>query len=278
MSIDAIRAQLDWMNKKDEKHIQITYSVGSTVEFLDVRIENSNGLLTTSVFHKPAAELYVLPYSSDHPRHIHINIPYRALLRAVRLCSDVYTFDKERLKIEMILLLNGYLPKFIKWHINRFYRLNQAMHVFTSLDLEQYGILHRKLLYLPTRREKKYLATTSNVNIEQLHDYNEKVEKKLWNKKILMVPHTFESGPVMNFKRDFRKLWTKYYDYQGSIMKDVRLTVTTLTNLSMNDLLLRKKSPRSLLTKMNSTWGESMGNAPQFGKVFFLTVFFRALV
>ena len=28
MLVDDIRAKLDWMNKKDEKHIRITYSVG----------------------------------------------------------------------------------------------------------------------------------------------------------------------------------------------------------------------------------------------------------
>jgi hypothetical protein len=33
------------MNKKDEQHIRITYSVGFSVEFLDVYAENCNGLL-----------------------------------------------------------------------------------------------------------------------------------------------------------------------------------------------------------------------------------------
>ncbi|CAF3437843.1 unnamed protein product [Rotaria socialis] len=38
--------------------------------FLDVLVENQNGLLTTSVYHKAAAEPYIVPFSSDHPRHI----------------------------------------------------------------------------------------------------------------------------------------------------------------------------------------------------------------
>ena len=38
-----------------------------------------------------------------------------------------------------------------------------------------------------------------------------------------MLPHTFESGPLLEFKREFRKLWTQYYIYKGSLMKDVRL-------------------------------------------------------
>ena len=38
MSIDKIRAKLDWMNEKDGEHIRITHSVGFKVEFLDVQI------------------------------------------------------------------------------------------------------------------------------------------------------------------------------------------------------------------------------------------------
>ena len=45
-------------------------------------IQNDNGHLTTSVFHKPTAEPYILPYTSNHPRHGHRNIPYAALRRA----------------------------------------------------------------------------------------------------------------------------------------------------------------------------------------------------
>jgi hypothetical protein len=98
---------------------------------------------------KPAAEPYVLPFSSDHPRCIHINIPYEALLHAARYCSDVFAFDKERLNIEMILLLNGYPPRFFQRHFDQFFRLNQATHVFIELDAKQYAKLHHKLSYLP---------------------------------------------------------------------------------------------------------------------------------
>jgi hypothetical protein len=255
MSVDEIHAKLDWMNKKDEKHIHITYSVGFKVEFLDVNIENCNGSLITSVFHKPAAEPYVLPFVSDHPQHIHINIPYQGLLRASRLCSDVNAFDRERLEIELILLINGYPPRFIKRHFDRFFRLNQATSVFMTLDTKQYENLHRKFLYLPTRREKKssrQRTTNDKDNSEQTYENPDTVEKKRWNKKILILPHTFESGPLLDFKRQFRQLWAKFYVYQGSPMNDVRVMITTLSNPSLNDLLVHKKPSRSLLTKMET--------------------------
>jgi hypothetical protein len=258
MSVDAIRAKVDLMNQKDEKHIKITYSVGFAVEFLDVHIENCNGALSTCVYHKPATEPYVLPFSSDHPRHIHVNIPYEALLRAARLCSHVYAFDRERLDIEMILLLNGYPPRFIRRHFDRFFRLNQVVQVFTELEPIQYHKLHHKLLFLPTRREKKYeRRTCDNNNCDHLNENDVQLAKKQWNKKVLLLPHTYGSGPLLDFKREFRKLWVKSYAYQGSIMKDVRLVITTLSNPSLNDLLVQKKPSRSLLAKMETSSSSS---------------------
>jgi hypothetical protein len=183
-----------------------------------------------------------------------IKIPYEALLRAARYCSDVYTFDKERLNIEMILLVNGYPPQFLQHHFNRSFQLNQAVQVSTELDEQQYQQLHQKLLCLPTRREKKYQRIADNeLHTEKLYDIEDQLDKKAWNKKILFLSHIFESGPLLNFKGEFRELWIKSYVYPGSAMKDVRLMMTTLSNPSLNDLLVRKKSSRLLLSKMETS-------------------------
>ena len=69
LSFDQIKAKLDTADHKD-RNIRIKYQIQSCVEFLDVVIQNDNGQLTTSVFHKPTAEPYILPYTSDHPRHV----------------------------------------------------------------------------------------------------------------------------------------------------------------------------------------------------------------
>ena len=46
--------------KAKDINIGITYSIGTSVDYLDVAIENRDGQLNTSVFHKPAAEPCVL--------------------------------------------------------------------------------------------------------------------------------------------------------------------------------------------------------------------------
>ena len=207
-------------------HIQLV----SKAEFLDVNIENSNGSLITSVFHKPAAEPYVLPFGSDHPRHVHINIPYEALLRAARLCSNVDTFDKERLKIEMILLLNGYPPKFIKDHFNRFFRLNQVISVFSSLDATQYETLHQKLLYLPNTKRKenvieqgrimRILVVVVVVVVNVWIRIMIQIQRNKWNRKILMLPHTIlRVVHYWSSNMNFVNYGQSIMFYKGSLMK-----------------------------------------------------------
>ena len=93
----------------NERHpnIKLTYEINSIVSFLDVRIERKHDQVLTSVYHKPAAEPYVVPFKSDHPRHIFRNIVQGALLRAVRYSSTLIEFNHERRAIKLMLLYNG---------------------------------------------------------------------------------------------------------------------------------------------------------------------------
>ena len=43
-------------------NIKLVRQIGTSVSFLDVYIENKNGILATSVFHKEAAEPYIVPF------------------------------------------------------------------------------------------------------------------------------------------------------------------------------------------------------------------------
>ncbi|CAF4331924.1 unnamed protein product, partial [Rotaria sordida] len=61
---DQIKAKLENVHRKDP-NIRISYSIQSTIDFLDVTVSNEGGHLKTSIFHKSAAEPYVLPYTSD---------------------------------------------------------------------------------------------------------------------------------------------------------------------------------------------------------------------
>jgi hypothetical protein len=246
LSVDKINDMLNSIKTKD-KHIQITSKIGQSIEFLDVSIENRDGELKTFVFHKSMAEPYILPYQSDHPRHIHKNMPYVGLLRAARLCSDVKDFDAERLNIEMILLLNGYPPNFISHHIKNFFIKFNSMSVRTELDATMYQQLHHQLLYKPTRREKELQdmddGTGKILRTRQRHE----------PKNQIIIHHTFESGPMLNFKEKYRRLWNQSYVSTGSRIGKPRLIIGTSNNPCLQSLFVSKKPPREMLTKMEPT-------------------------
>ena len=244
LSIERINTMLDVANRKD-KHIQITSNIGQSIDFLDVHIENKNGELNTSVFHKSMAEPYIVPYASDHPRHIHRNMPYVGLLRALGLCSSAQDFDAERLNMEMVLLLNGYPPKFISHYIKRFFSKFNAMSVWTELDSGAYQILHQQLLHKPTRREEQLQKTSDHTDDSLLQ------RQRREHKNQILIHHTFESGPLLNFKSQYRQLWSKSYITSGTRIGKPRLIIGTINNPCLRSLFVSKKPPEEMLTKMD---------------------------
>ena len=88
-------------------NIKLEASIGQCVTFLDLLVSNNHGTLSSSVYHKPAAEPCVVPFMSDHPRHVFANVVRAALVRAVRYSSTLDTFHKERRAIRLMLLYNG---------------------------------------------------------------------------------------------------------------------------------------------------------------------------
>ena len=86
-----------------------TSTIDNPIPFLDVQIKKIGNDLITSVYHKEAAEPYVVPFQSDHPRHVFVNIIECALLRAIRYSSTLQEFNHERRAIKLMLLYNGFV-------------------------------------------------------------------------------------------------------------------------------------------------------------------------
>ncbi|CAF1551244.1 unnamed protein product, partial [Adineta ricciae] len=201
-----IYVQLNIIETKDA-NIRITTTTSSRIEFVDVLVENNHGQLRTSVFHKPAAEPYFIPFLSDHPRHIHRNTIKGQLIRAARVCSHVKDFNKERLNIEFTLLLNSYPPRLISYHFKKFFQQNNISLLMEELDQTIYQRFHRHLINKPTRREHQMQQRASNIN-----------QCQYTNKKAIRGYYTFETGPMLKFSDELRSLWKKHYQDNHPIM------------------------------------------------------------
>ena len=245
-TIDEINVQLEKAKIRD-MNIKIDPTIDTRVHFLDVTIANENGQLRTSIYHKPTAEPYILPYTSDHPRHTHRNIPYTALLRAARICSNVDDFALECIRIDISLLLNNYPPHFITKQFNRFFHFNNAMSVSDTMNTRLYSRLHENLLYEPTRREKQ-LQT-------MLHDPVRAptvLQAKIWDRQLMFPRYLFDSALSTTFQKHFNKWWKENYAITGSPVEQVRVRLVPNTNPTLETYFIHKKPARELLTRIET--------------------------
>lgn len=90
--------------------------------------------------------------------------------------------------------------------------------------------LHHELIYQLTGRERK----------QQQHP------QVLANRREIRVPFTFESGPLLHFKRDLNQLWKQFYVYQNSPLNDISLRIESRINKSLNQLLSLNKPMKAL--------------------------------
>ncbi|CAF4821807.1 unnamed protein product, partial [Rotaria sp. Silwood2] len=112
---------------------------------------------------------------------------------------------------------------------------------------EAYQNLHHTLLYKPTKRENKTNVQSNDQLIENQTTYEHKDQ--------IYLHYTFETGPLLDFKKEYRKIWEKHYVYPGSRCKNTRLILGTLLNHTLQDLLIHKKPKREMLTRMQPTTG-----------------------
>ena len=141
------------------------------------------------------------------------------------------------MNIELTLLLNGYPPRFVSYYLKQFFEQNNASSIITQSDNNTYIELHQKLLNQPTRRERELRNIISDPT---QFSPNLLEQRQSYNKKEIRVSFTFESGPMLDFKREFRRLWKKHFIYPGSVMNSITLKIDAQTNKSLSQLLIRK--------------------------------------
>ncbi|CAF4004891.1 unnamed protein product [Rotaria sordida] len=129
--------QIDIWNKFDE-NIKLKANIASFTNFLDLYMENRDGILFTTVYQKPSYEPYYLPFSSIHPLHMKKNIPFTMLLRAIRYCSTFQTYLDECDKLRVALLLNKYPNKILEQQFNNVLKKFNIDQPLTVTNYDKY--------------------------------------------------------------------------------------------------------------------------------------------
>ncbi|CAF1164425.1 unnamed protein product, partial [Adineta ricciae] len=251
-----LRKLLDEANQW-HPNIKLEYKISRSLPFLDVLLTNHNGILLTSVYHKPAAEPYVVPFSSDHPRHTFVNIIQTSLKRAVQYSSTFEAFNDERRRIKLMLLYNGYPSSFIDQQFHKFF--NEYIYATSILSFieneSQYYLLHHDILGQPTPQKSQVAsrATMADVDNDQANATTETIAKEsiknIQNKPInyadrLFLHYTHEKR-FHPLKRGMHHVYEKVYKYTPAM--DLKLIVGNRNRRDATHELVRKRPKRSLL-------------------------------
>ncbi|CAF1366802.1 unnamed protein product [Adineta steineri] len=175
--------QVDRWNTIDV-NIKLSANINLYADFLDLHMENKDGILLTSVFHKPSYEPYYLPFHSIHPLHMKQNIPFTMLLRGIRYCSIFQAYLQERDHLRMALLLNQYPIKFIDQQFNR---LLEKFNILQPLTSNNYDTIRLQIINSPI-----------------------KVKEPINYGRSMFVHFTYCSS-MKSFPQKFHQLWNKYF-------------------------------------------------------------------
>ncbi|CAF3147175.1 unnamed protein product [Rotaria sp. Silwood2] len=175
--------QIDRWNEFD-MNIKLTANISNQTDFLDVHIENQNGKLFTSVYHKPSYEPYYLPFNSIHPLHMKKNIVFTMMLRALRYCSTLQSYLEERGKLRMALLLNKYPGQFIDQQFNN---VLKKFNINEILTINNYDTIRQRVINIPYKEKTPI-------------DYSTK-----------MFIHFTYCSNMRTFPKKFHVLWQKYF-------------------------------------------------------------------
>ncbi|CAF1139939.1 unnamed protein product [Rotaria sordida] len=163
------KALKDLLDEANTWHpnIKLEYKISKRLPFLDVVLRNDAGILSTSLYHKPTAQPYVVPFISDHPRHTFVNVIHTSLAHAITYSSTFDIFNNERCHIKLTLLLNGYPSSFIEKQCRKFFDDYISPTSFLPfIDNEKtFFLMRNKLLEQPTDLQSQVALSAAQANI-----------------------------------------------------------------------------------------------------------------
>jgi hypothetical protein len=106
--------------------LKFTTDISETsANFLDVTLKKNGNKIETTVYTKPTDAHMYLHYTSFHPQHQKISIPYSQAIRIGRICSSNESFIECTEKLKINLSERGYPINLIKKAIEKAAQLDR---------------------------------------------------------------------------------------------------------------------------------------------------------
>ena len=211
-------------------NVHIHAATGVEVHFLGAHVGNKEGSLYTRVYHDSNHQKYALPYVIGHSTVAHSHWLRSALMRAVRYCTSVEDFNRERIYLEVTCLTNGYSLAFVEKQVQQFFTRFDVASLRVIPDPHMYRQLRRRLFNFISEQQR---AAEKNEELET-------------NDRIARLSYRYEYGSKHLFDTKLREILSKHLDTPDQPTKNkIKIILATKHRYSMNALLSGQK-PSSL--------------------------------
>ena len=170
-------------------NIRFTSEINTVcIPFLDVKVIRQNCNVITDIYHKATDSYQYIKFSSCHPKHVKINIPFILANRITRIVSDVNLRDVRFRELRENLIKRDYPIKLVEGAIYKYKSLTHKSRIVEQAEKEGIPIVHT---FYPNDR------TFFNIqNFIPILNNSDRMREVLKNKKVLK---SYRQGP--NLKR-----------------------------------------------------------------------------
>ncbi|CAF3750637.1 unnamed protein product [Rotaria socialis] len=166
-------------NEIYERYVDdIFFTSNDSLECIDQMLDEANNfhpnikLVRQIVYHKEAAEPYVVPFGSDHPGHVFRNTVDTAITKAVRYSTTLVEFEEEIRQMKLMFLYNGYSPRQIHRRLTTLFSKYFSNYFILPMlhNPDDFDYLRHQLLTTSTATTYDKVTRTSATN--QTHGKN----------------------------------------------------------------------------------------------------------
>lgn len=214
--------------------IKFETKINFQVDFLQVYIENRQGVLYTRVYHDPLVQKYTLPFVNRHTYVEHSHWLRSSLIQAVRYCTSVEDFNHERAYLQVTLLANGYGLEFIEKRMAHFY------HHFDVVSLRQ---TFNQQVYDRLRHQMFNFSNEQNKRCKEEQELDER-------KQLVHLTYSYQYGPCLEFERQCQRLLSQQVASRLKILPNkMKIILQTKQQYTLNALLSQQKPSNEIVQR-----------------------------
>ncbi|CAF4625274.1 unnamed protein product, partial [Rotaria sp. Silwood2] len=228
----------------------INCKIGKTIHLLDLELNNNNGHLITKIYRDPKTDEYELPSQYQYHTNQSPALLKLALKHTLHCCTNRKDFDIDQEHIRLSHLLRGFSSEFIDQCMKEFCQdLDIKSHFVHTFNTMPYETLRKRIMN----------------NYEKAHVLQQEGKKEKQNMIRVPYPDRWPKEMALKIKDDLLNILDDHVTNDNTL-RDIKFDFVPRpqTPLTINDYLVDKRPPLTLLTLPNNAQNQQSSNKEPF--------------